>query len=737
MAFISLLHTFIAYTKAWISSFCDPFRISRMRTAASVLCIWWCVASGVYASVQDENSGRSKKMPQTKRLPAIPNDTLVQLAERYLLNNPDSSILFSRRGLAIAAANRDEKSRIKYLNRLAEAYMLKGNNKEATQLNAQAKKLAVRFKETHEEAYAFNTAGKIYRKQGEYSLALNNFFRFLEISNRTDDLDGTSRALNNVGIIYREQKNNKLALEYFQKSLGIQQKLAKPRIIAVTMGNIAGIYAMQGNDSLALQYYSQSLVMAQQFQSKLYEIFAYFGLGNLYNRQQQYTKAIPYYQKAITLAESFGEKSEIARSSAGLGESYLRLGQLTNAKTTALRAFEVAKSIGSQKEVQQAGFLLSEIHKQKKEFEKALFYQEFAGKVKDSVFNLQNAKIMESLTFTHQTEEQKLKIAALNKDKVIQQKEISRRSFQRNAFIIGTALSLCFAFLLVRNNRRQRQTNQLLTRQGKEIAGKNQDLAQINKEFQQQNEAIQLQNQRLEELNQVKTKLFSIISHDIRGPLRMLLGVLSLLESDDLSKEEIQMVTQKLKENTTHLSDFLDNLLVWAHSQMQAVTLQSEPVVLPEIVAENIALLQPLAEKKNIHLHTTLHEPIQVYADRESLNIVLRNLVSNAIKFTRENGNVRIHAQVQGDHAVISVQDDGLGINLEDQAKLFGISAFTTTGTSNEKGTGLGLLLCKDFVEKNGGTIWLESKPGKGSNFRFTMPLVTVESQQPVTVAAD
>ncbi len=288
--------------------------------------------------------------------------------------------------------------------------------------------------------------------------------------------------------------------------------------------------------------------------------------------------------------------------------------------------------------------------------------------------------------------------------------------------------------MLVRNNWYQKHIYALQKKQSEEIEEKNiklaqtnETLARINVEFQQQNKAIQDQNQELEELNNVKTKLFSIISHDIRSPLRMLLGVLSLLENEELSKEELHFVTHKLKDHTLHLSDFLDNLLTWARSQMEAITIHPESLLLQGLTTENIELLQPLADKKSILIDNKIDPEVSIQADRESVNIVIRNLISNAIKFTREGGTITLYNTQNSHEVTIAIQDTGMGISEENQQKIFGQGALSTNGTNNEKGTGLGLLLCKDFVEKNRGRIWVESIVGKGSTFKFTLPLTHPE----------
>jgi two-component system, sensor histidine kinase and response regulator len=226
----------------------------------------------------------------------------------------------------------------------------------------------------------------------------------------------------------------------------------------------------------------------------------------------------------------------------------------------------------------------------------------------------------------------------------------------------------------------------------------------------------------LEELNKLKDRLLSIVSHDFRGPLNSLQGTLTLLLRGALTQEEFRLLTHDLVEKLDHTSNLLDNLLNWARSQMQGMKVYPKTVNLKVIADDCVNLLSPIAEKKLVNIHTFIDESMMVHADNEMVKLILRNLLSNSIKFSYPRSRIILSATKEDGKVVMMVKDEGLGMSNENQHKLFSLENFSTYGTSNEKGMGIGLLLCKDFVERNGGQIWFESELEKGTSFYFSLP---------------
>jgi signal transduction histidine kinase/ligand-binding sensor domain-containing protein len=244
--------------------------------------------------------------------------------------------------------------------------------------------------------------------------------------------------------------------------------------------------------------------------------------------------------------------------------------------------------------------------------------------------------------------------------------------------------------------------------------------------IEEQSKILIEQKDKLQELNSTKDKFFSIISHDLRSPFQSLLGLseIFLAEMTESDKPELKNYAQTINNSSKNIYTLVENLLTWSRTQTNKITFDPSEINISSVVGSVILLLQPDLIQKNISVERKIKSDRNGWADINMIEMVIRNLISNAIKFTPENGEIIIFLSEDGDHLLIEIRDNGIGINIEDQSKLFRIeSNFTRKGTLGEKGTGLGLILCKEFIEKNGGKIWIKSKPGEGSSFFFTIPV--------------
>jgi signal transduction histidine kinase len=245
----------------------------------------------------------------------------------------------------------------------------------------------------------------------------------------------------------------------------------------------------------------------------------------------------------------------------------------------------------------------------------------------------------------------------------------------------------------------------------------------LEKEVRLRTNEIQQQNQQLEEVNNVKDKLFSVVSHDIKGPLSSLHLTLSLVKSGAISEAEFRQIATELDTRLAQTTEFIDNLLQWAKLQMHGENFEPGCIDLVHVVAEVARLLEPECRQKKVVLVNNLSGSLEAYADINMVRSVLRNLLTNATKFTRSEGAITISAYRLNGKVIVSVADSGVGISKRSIDKIFTLATVSTDGTQREKGTGLGLLLCKEFVEKNGGKIWFETEEGQGTTFYFSLPL--------------
>lgn len=226
------------------------------------------------------------------------------------------------------------------------------------------------------------------------------------------------------------------------------------------------------------------------------------------------------------------------------------------------------------------------------------------------------------------------------------------------------------------------------------------------------------------DMNATKNKLFSIIAHDLRGPIGNFLPILDLLTmKSEMGEEDYEQLIAELKISAKSTFELLENLLNWSKSQSEGIQLHPTNIDVSAIVSENVEMMRLISSKKNIQIDFTAKKPLYAYAEKDSVDLVVRNLINNAIKFTENGGLIRVSVAEKQEFITIKVSDNGVGMSEEIREKLFGQSVVSSSrGTNNEKGSGLGLALCKDFVQRNGGEIFVESTLGMGSTFMFTHP---------------
>ncbi|WP_448529840.1 ATP-binding protein [Raineya sp.] len=298
------------------------------------------------------------------------------------------------------------------------------------------------------------------------------------------------------------------------------------------------------------------------------------------------------------------------------------------------------------------------------------------------------------------------------------------------------AITIIFAILVVlgiyyyryyireRDNQILRIKNEEIEQKKAEIEAQRDEIEEKNKKISEALWQIQEQKKQLEELNESKDKFFSIIAHDLRSPINSLLGFTSLLSNyaDAMTKEEVKKISNDLNLSLKNVLQLIEDLLTWARSQMGRVEFNPKVMVLNEVIREELELSAILFEKKEISLKYEIQPLLMTYTDPNHVKFVLRNLLTNALKFTSRKGNVWLRAYEQNNKIWVEVEDNGVGMPDSLKEKLFQIGGVKSSkGTDNEQGTGLGLLLCKEFIRKNNGEIWAESEEGKGSKFIFTL----------------
>lgn len=545
-----------------------------------------------------------------------------------------------------------------------------------------------------EQSLANHWAGNMFYRIGQFEKALTHYFRALSLREQLGDQRGIGFTLFNIANIYTAQKDYVKALDYHSQSLKIKEKLGDRRGVANSYNNIANIYYEQGQLDQALDYYTQALSIFKSLGNKQGVAYSQGNLGRIYKKKKQYPKALVVLREATILLEETGDKQGLLEANNELAQVHIFLREFDKAEAHLHNSEQLAKETGIEDKLIDTYLAYAQLDSARGNMAGALArHKQYTAK-KESIFNTQKSNQITELQAAFDLERKDREIEFLSKEKELQE---SLANIQRTVFTVIILALLVIAGILVFFLYQKQKTNKILEEQ-KRYA---------------------------ENLNQFKDKLFSIISHDLRSPLSSLKGVLELASSHHLTEAELSSMLRTLGENTGHVTDLIDNLLHWARGHLSGETLNPEVHDLNALVKGTVDLLRPLSERKKLSVVNNISGSLPALCDRNMIEIVLRNLVSNAIKFTPSPGNIAIHGHANGSTVSVSVEDSGVGMLPEQVTKLFGNQTLTTRGTANEKGTGLGLILCREFLEKNGGMIGVESKSSGGSRFYFTLPAGT------------
>lgn len=554
---------------------------------------------------------------------------------------------------------------------------------------------------------------------GNHPLALQYFLEALDLAQSTNNFVEVSYTYNNLGKLYYNEKNVTLYKQYFKNALDAARKTSDKDVLAYSLRNLAFGYEYEKDYKTALKYRLEALEMRDTSHHHAYLISSLCLIGNCYAELEDFKNAFSYFNRALEIAQERStilDRADVFNSKA---TAFRRMKQYDSALIYANNSYQIATQKNAWEWIKLSSDILYNIYYDKKDFSKALTYHVIRSNYEDSIINEGRMIKIKQLNLKHDFEQKEKEKALAEEKEDILQEEALKRSQLLTVFIFSMLLAaIIIIYLINKSRKQQKQANEILTEKNEEIETQKVSL-------EEQTVRLLKQSDQLIELNSIKNKLFSIISHDLRSPFAALSGALPLLESGDFTPEETSLILADIRRMTDNASDMLDNLLQWAKSQMNTIRILPTKLELSELVTQNIELYSAIAKQKHIKLYNEILLNQTAFADNNHVLLVLRNLIGNSLKFTNEGGSITISAKQEGKMIIISVKDTGIGMTDEVKEKLFtSDEVFTTQGTAGEKGTGLGLTLCKDFIEKNSGKIWVESKEGEGSQFYFTLPLM-------------
>ncbi|MGQ1784349.1 tetratricopeptide repeat-containing sensor histidine kinase [Saccharicrinis sp. GN24d3] len=693
-------------------------------------------------------------------------EAFYQMANYYnTISDFEKVLEYAQKSQTIFEDISDKKGMAKNMLAIGDIYYFQGDVVKALDFKKKALDINIELKDSLAICHSYANIGTDYCDIGNFALALDYEKKALDIAYNLTNKKSISYALNNLGVVYNVQGNFPKALECYQKSFWIDEKQKNYKDAAVSASNIAFILNIQGEFSKAIEYCQKGLDYSEQIGFKTGLTYNYEYLGLIYKNKGDYEKAWENHQKALTLQKEIGNKTGLANAYKDLAEIYylqkmyseaisyynqsLNIGKAianmqiemkcyvglsvlyANQKKYLLaqkygnKAFSMANDIGNIDLIKQSAEILAQSKAALGEYKEAYKFFVLFKNMSDSLYNEENIKSMANLEYQYkyQKEREAMEFEQQKKDAIHTEQE-KQQKIIRDSLIGGIILAIVLALAVLHNLLQKRKANLILAKQKKRIE-------EVNKKLTIQKEEIQAVAQELEKANKTKDKFFSIIAHDLKSPFGGILGFTELLlENHAMYKdEERETYIQYINDCSLKTYKLLENLLTWAQSQTGIIKFSPEKINIKTLINEIITLLKETAENKEIKLGLKSEKEILVIADKNMIYTIILNLVSNAIKFTPKGGDIIIKSHVitnknKQQLAQISVEDTGIGISPKIQPQLFDINENTSTkGTENETGTGLGLILCKEFIEKHNGNIWAESKTDIGSKFLFTIPL--------------
>ncbi len=566
-------------------------------------------------------------------------------------------------------------------------------------------------------ASALHSTGTAKLVLGRYQEGLDDLMRSSTIRVQIEDHSGLVTTLNNIGYAYAELGNDDKALEYYQRALSYQDTTSYFRELGILYNNIGNVNLRKQDFETALEFFNKALKLSESEGDERGAAESLGNIGLVYQKKGDYKKGLDFLLRAYDSGKNLDDKFGMIYILYSIAETYYFLGQNAEATNFALRSMLIAQEVGSLTGELQISGLLAKVYEARGKHKDAVRLLKLESQLKDSLYRAEQMEDVRNIEAAYETERKVKENELLRKEQSVNSKVISNQRlllFFSGAFLI---IVLVLLVIILRSNRRIKSVVLQITQKNAEILSQKETIQQKVAELNEN-------NKELENINSIKNKLISVIAHDLKNPFNSIIGYSELLVTDfnNYAQDEVKMFLNIIHDNAIGGNMLLDNLLQW--SRLQTRTIQYLPVVhnLARLVTDEFFLLQHKAKEKGVSLVQHIADDLVVFADSNMLKTVIRNLVSNALKFTPKNGSVTINAKAETNSVLVSVVDTGQGVEPHIKEKLFtGEAGVSTVGNSGEKGTGLGLMLCKDFIQKHNGDIWLESKPGEGAAFFFRL----------------
>ncbi len=606
-------------------------------------------------------------------------DSLNQRANSFRGNLPDSMIAIAERALDLAKSSRYRKGQADALRWIALGKNLTGKP-GSEELLDESYAILVSIKDNAGLASTLNTMATLYFYRGAYEIAGEKWHEALNIHSQMGDSVGITNIWNNLGNLHRALGQNELALSYHQRALAFRETKTDTLNIAGSLNNVANLLSVLGLYDEAILHHERALEMNRAIGNRRSIGNSLMNLGSTNLRKGNASLALEYYRQAAEIRESMNDIRSLSGVYSGMADAYLVLGQPRKAAEFAIKAYDLANQVNTPREANDASRFAYRAFKEMGNPAKALEFLEIHKSLSDSLLSIDRQTAIANLE----------NAAEINR----KQNEINRleaeQRFQRN-LLIGILISLVITLSLLvwiyRSHLREQNISTELRRVG-----------------------------------DMKDRMLSILSHDLRSPLNSLHSMIELMDMDALTADEWHSFKATLMRQFDATDETLRDVLLWAKGQFEGEKPRTQSVNLREAVDSNTELVNLIASRKGVSIIVDVDSEATVFADRAHLMAIIRNLLTNAVKFTPAGKTIRLTSSSLQDSHVLEIKDEGVGMSADKIGSLFTTAGQFTHGTDGESGSGLGLVFVRDLVRRNNGTITVESEPDAGSTFRVTLP---------------
>jgi signal transduction histidine kinase len=624
--------------------------------------------------------------PKSNKLTVTDYDNLIAFYRYY---KPDSAIYFANKAIDEAKRKKDDNGLAKILNQVGIINDNLGKTDESRENYLESRKLYTQTGNKKGMATENVRLGVVEMRKGNYDQAMGYFLESLRISEADNNTHGKMEAYLTIGECYLGEKKYDDALRNLKMCEQIDTTLPLSNLSLNLCIDFGMLYTATANYPQAMSYLNKGIANSNKPQYKGLNITLTTYLAAVYAKQGFKAHAIDLLKAALAKSRQINNYIRELQTLTAIAETYGK-DDPESALIYLKQANELIKARGSEKsQIDILGRMADMYHMQHNESAAfAVKQQQYA--IADKYYYQKMARQINNLQSAYDLTQSQASVQALKF-------ENSRQRFRQRVILVVAGAALMLLLITVLFYFRTRKYNALLNKANNELT----------------------------ESNAVKDKLFSVLAHDLRSPFASIISLLSLINDDILDAEERKEIINMAVLSSNASLDILNNLLKWGEMQIKGIRLNPVKLAPYEIIDRNMAALSASAELKGISVVNRVEKSCKVLSDADHFEFVIRNLLSNAIKFTSEGGVVSVLSKTDKarNEMVFSIVDTGVGIEPQRLQSIFSLGNVSTSGTNDEKGTSLGLVLCKEFIEANKGRIWVESTVGKGSQFMFALQL--------------